>query len=52
MIDRWAAFAATGDPGGGWQRYRHGNALSFSTAEIEQIRIARGHHCGFWTPRL
>jgi para-nitrobenzyl esterase len=52
LTDHWGAFAWTGDPGGDWAKYRHGNALSFSVGVIEPIRIAKGHHCGFWIPRL
>jgi len=52
LTDHWGAFAWTGDPGGDWAKYRHGNALSFSVNAIEPIRITEGHHCDFWIPRL
>ncbi|WP_026924166.1 carboxylesterase/lipase family protein [Glycomyces arizonensis] len=50
LIGHWTAFAATGDPG--WERYRHGNAMSFAVDATGPIAIAEGHHCGFWIPRL
>ncbi|WP_051325524.1 carboxylesterase/lipase family protein [Glycomyces tenuis] len=52
LTDHWGEFARTGDPGGGWEQYHRGNAMSFSTEAIESISIAEGHHCGFWIPRL
>lgn len=48
MIDRWTAFAATGDPGSGWDPYRDGEALTLSIASIGMGDFADGHHCGFW----
>lgn len=48
MIDHWTAFAATGDPGGDWEAYRRGEALSLAVEAVEMVDVAEGHHCGFW----
>ncbi|HZC27820.1 MAG TPA: carboxylesterase family protein, partial [Actinopolymorphaceae bacterium] len=48
MIDRWTAFARTGQPGGGWDSYRHGNALSMSSTKVAPVDVLREHECGFW----
>ncbi|WP_030157412.1 carboxylesterase/lipase family protein [Glycomyces sp. NRRL B-16210] len=48
MIDHWTAFAATGDPGGDWSPYRHGEGLSLAVGAVEMVDVAEGHHCGFW----
>ncbi|SDE12567.1 carboxylesterase/lipase family protein [Glycomyces harbinensis] len=46
MIDRWTAFAASGDPG--WDPYRDGEALAMSIDGTGMVDVADGHHCGFW----
>jgi para-nitrobenzyl esterase len=48
MIDHWTAFAATGDPGGDWDRYRRGEAFAMSVGSLGMVDLAEGHHCGFW----
>lgn len=48
LIDHWTRFARTGSPGGDWQRYRAGNARSFSTSHIGRADLKDTHRCDFW----
>jgi para-nitrobenzyl esterase len=54
MLDMWATFAATGDPGSGWPRYStttdEAESLSPPRPAIE-TRFAADHRCGFWSRR-
>jgi len=51
LIRRWTTFARTGRPGAGWAAYRHGNALSLSSARVAAVQVWREHQCGFWRSR-
>lgn len=47
MIDRWARFAHTGDPG--WRPYRHGEyVLSFAAGDLHRTDFAADHELDFW----
>lgn len=44
MIEHWAAYAHTGDPG--WSR--HGTRR-FTAERTTRIDLATEHNCGFWS---
>jgi para-nitrobenzyl esterase len=52
MLDLWATFARTGDPGFGWPRYLPTTTETESLAPpqpLTETRFAADHDCAFWS---
>ncbi|GAA2831945.1 carboxylesterase family protein [Crossiella cryophila] len=47
MIDHWAAFVRTGDPG--WPQHGPGRTMSLRAGHTGLFDLAARHDCGFWS---